>query len=149
MIKTENVSAKENISSFSATISAVIKGTAFAYVVLVFAFVVLALVYTYTPMADKSLEQVVGIIGKVSVFAAGFMSSAKAKQRGWLHGILAGLIYESVHFVLGYLVFKNHVASEGILQTLAVSAVIAVAGGIAGVNTKGNKRKSSSAKFIR
>jgi len=140
MIKTENASSKIEVFSLFGSLRSVVKGTAFAYILLVISFVVLALLYTYTDMPDKSLVSAVGIISKISIFFAGFFASAMAKNRGWLHGVLAGLLYATLQTVAGYAIFKSYVPSDSILKTFALSALVATVGGIFGVNMKNKVR---------
>ncbi len=134
MIKTETKKQSESVLSFTNTLGSVAKGVVVSYIFLVLAFAALALVYTYTDMSDKFLTPAVYIISAISLFGAGFVSSAKAKVHGWLHGALAGVMYALARLGLGVAVFKSYVPSAGILETLLVSVVLAVLGGIFGVN---------------
>lgn len=142
MIRCESTTREDRLWGISGTVKAVVKGVIVAYIFLVFAFVTLSLIYTYTPMPDKYLSPAVSAIGFGGIFIAGFISGAKAGNRGWLHGGICGILYALVRIVMGYAVFKHYVPSEGIFLNIMITTAVALFGGIVGVNRKTPIRKS-------
>ena len=142
MIKTVSTIQEDRPSGIPATAGAALKGVISAYIFLVIAFLVLSLVYTYTPMPDKYLEPAVTIVGCIGVFIAGFVAAAKAGTRGWLHGALTGILFALVRIAMGYAVFGHYVPSQGIFVNLLVTTLLSVVGGIAGVNKKSKAKKA-------
>ena len=141
MIKTDSaLHSSEGLSPFY-SIKSVVTGVILSYIFLVTVFVVMALVYTYTPMPDSYLKPAVTIVGIMSIFLSGFISSGKAMSKGWLHGSLSGLLHALVRIIAGMMTFGKYVPSASIVQTLAVTVAIAALGGIAGVNVSANRRK--------
>ncbi len=141
MIKTNNaLHSDEGLSTFY-SIKSVITGVIIAYIFLVPAFIILALVYTYTPMPDSYLKPAVTVISILSIFLSGFTASAKVKSKGWLHGTASGLIYGLIRIGAGLMVFGKYVPSASIAKTLLVTIAIAALGGIAGVNIKSQKKR--------
>jgi len=120
-----------------------VKGTVTAYIFLVICFCILALVYTYTPMPDKYVETAVNGISVVSLLVAGFVSSRSADMLGWLHGALAGFMHSVIRILLGLMVFKSYVPSDGVVKLLLIAILTAAIGGIAGINFGKNKRRRS------
>ncbi len=116
------------------SIKSVIKGVVFSYIILIPAFIVLAAVYTYTPMPDSYLKPAIIVISILSIFLSGFMSSVRVRSKGWLHGIIAGLLYAIVRLITGLAVFGSYVPNQSVALTFIVTMLIAAAGGIAGVN---------------
>ena len=142
MIKTVNTVQEDRPSGIPATAGAADKGVVSAYIFLVIAFLVLSLVYTYTPMPDKYLSPAVSILGFVGIFVAGFVAAAKAGNRGWLHGAVTGILFALVRIAAGYAVFGHYVPSRGIFVPLLITTFLAIIGGIVGVNKKSTKKKS-------
>lgn len=152
MIKSEIRQSSETVPSVGNSLKAVVQGVIFALVILVGAFAILALVYTYTPMPDRFLSPAVNVIGITDLLISGIITSLKAGNRGWLHGAFAGLLYALVRYGAGLAVFKCYVPSEGILQTFLFSALLGAIGGIAGINIAGKslrkKRRKKSGAYI-
>ena len=120
-----------------------VKGMVTAYIFLIVCFCILALIYTYTPMPDKYVEPAVNGISLVSLLIAGFASSRSADMMGWLHGALAGLMHAVIRMLLGLMVFKSYVPSDGVGKIILIAILTAAIGGIAGINFGKNKRRRS------
>jgi len=142
MIKADK--KQQTARHFASTVSlkAIAKGVFTSYIFLMPAFLCLAIVYTYTSMPDKFLSPATDVLSMLSIFLAGFASSAKAGNHGWLHGLLAGVLYALVRIVMGLAIFGRYVPSKGIASTILITALLSALGGIVGVNVLKKPRKN-------
>ncbi len=118
-----------------------VKGTVAAYIFLIVCFCILALIYTYTPMPDKYAEPAVNAISLISLLVAGFVASRNADMMGWLHGAFAGLMHAVIRMIIGLIVFKSYVPSDGVGKIILIAILTAAIGGIVGINFGKNKRR--------
>lgn len=140
MIKTEIKQTNLEGFQLASTLVSVVKGVIISYIFLIFAFMALALFYTYTKMSSSVLDISTKLVGYAGVFLSGFFASAISKNRGWLHGFIAGILHTALRLSLGLIIFKTYVPASGFASTLLVSVAISVLGGILGVNAVKNRR---------
>ncbi|MCL2356271.1 MAG: TIGR04086 family membrane protein [Defluviitaleaceae bacterium] len=68
-------------------------GVLIAYAVTAIVFLGYAILITYTNVSERSIPLVVAITTVLSVMIAGFDAARGAENRGWLWGMVAGLVY--------------------------------------------------------
>ena len=102
---------------------------------------IFSLILRFSSIKESSLTAVITVIAFISVFAGGFISGGKGKQKGWLVGGLTGVIYSLLIFLYQYL---GHDSLFTVKQMIyhACYILTAMAGGILGVNmTTSNTRE--------
>ena len=111
-------------------------GVLMAYAITAIVFLGYAMLITYTAMSEKSLPTVVAITTVLSVMVAGFDAARGAEGRGWLWGMIAGLVYV---LILVAIVLVTLPAFSADMRTVMV-CVLGIAGGglggILGINMK-------------
>lgn len=118
------------------SIIALISSVAIGYAVTAIVFIGYAILLTYSDMTDKHTEFVVTITTLISVIVVGFDMGKAAKYKGWLWGVIAGLIYAIIMVLIGFFVSENYLIDGKTYATLAISLAGGGLGGILGINFK-------------
>lgn len=105
-----------------------------AYLISLLLLLVLAVLVTYTSLNEDISAAAVGIIGAVSALAAGIIAAKNAQSRGYLHGMIAAVIYRILLSVAGELIYTGADFGLKFFLSLALSAVFGAIGGIIGIN---------------
>ena len=113
----------------------IIKGVLAAVAFTIIAVLIFAVILKSSPEAESAIPAFNVIIKILSVVLGSFFA-LKTKDKGWLRGLLTGVGY----MVLGFLVFSlidgNFTISWGFLLDLALGAIVGAIAGIILVNLK-------------
>ena len=115
---------------------AVIKGTLIACALTCIAIIVCALLLTYTELSEKNLPLIITVTCVLSVAVSGFDAARAAKERGWLWGIIAGVIYAAIILCIECIVGGGFVIDSRSLLLTVLSVAGGATGGILGINLK-------------
>ncbi len=126
----------KNTSEESSLILGMIKGLAIAYAITCIVFIVYALILTYTSVSEKHIALVAIICTVAATVVAGFDTARSAKSRGLLWGVLCGVCYALILFVIGILLGDGVSFNTGKITTLLIAAAGGGLGGILGINKK-------------
>lgn len=132
--KRDNVKTKKEIGN--SQILCMLKGIVMAYAVTCIIFITYGIVLTYTDITEEKLPLIALCCTVISAGIAGFDWARCAKARGILWGILAGLVYGVILFVLDGIAGSGFsvVGSKGLMILLAAAG--GGVGGILGINMK-------------
>ena len=132
--KRENVKTKKEMGN--SQILCMLKGIVMAYAVTCIIFITYGIVLTYTDRTEEKLPLIALCCTVISAGIAGFDWARCAKARGILWGILAGLAYGLILFVLDGIAGSGFsvVGSKGLMILLAAAG--GGVGGILGINMK-------------
>ena len=132
--KRENVKTKKEMGNTQ--ILCMLKGIVMAYAVTCIIFITYGIVLTYTDITEEKLPLIALCCTVISAGIAGFDWARCAKARGILWGILAGLAYGLILFVLDGIAGSGFsvVGSKGLMILLAAAG--GGVGGILGINMK-------------
>lgn len=138
--KKQNVKKRENVKTKkemgNSQILCMLKGIVMAYAVTCIIFITYGIVLTYTDITEEKLPLIALCCTVISAGIAGFDWARCAKARGILWGILAGLAYGLILFVLDGIAGSGFsvVGSKGLMILLAAAG--GGVGGILGINMK-------------
>ena len=118
---------------------ALLKAMLWTFGLLAGVFVLAALLLTYTPMPEHLIPFIVIVASLLSVAVGGMMAARVVKSRGWLRGILVGILYSLILFLLSSVTFGAKMSSYFLIMTL-LHLLAGAAGGIFGINMS-DKRK--------
>ncbi len=132
--KRENVKTKKEMGN--SQILCMLKGIVMAYAVTCIIFITYGIVLTYTDVTEEKLPLIALCCTVISAGIAGFDWARCAKARGILWGILAGIAYGVILFVLDGIAGSGFsvVGSKGLMILLAAAG--GGVGGILGINMK-------------
>lgn len=113
-----------------------ISGVAIGYAVTAIIFIGYAILLTYSDITDRHTELIVTLTTLFSVIVAGFDSGKNAKYKGWLWGIISGLLYAIIIVLIGFFASLNYTIDGKTYAVFAVSIAGGGLGGILGINFK-------------
>jgi putative membrane protein (TIGR04086 family) len=103
---------------------------------------IFSLILRFTSAREVSLQYIVTAVSFIALFGGGFLSGGKRKERGWLIGGVTGLIYSLVILFSQYLGYDRVFSAEQVIYHTCY-ILIAMMGGILGVNIASNNSKSA------
>ncbi|MBS7262286.1 MAG: TIGR04086 family membrane protein [Eubacteriales bacterium] len=115
-------------------------GTLLALGVTTAAILVYALILVSAPEAEDGLETF-NLILKIFSVAVGTFFALKTPERGWLTGLIVGLAYVTLGFLLFSLIDGRLEPGPGLLLDELLGAVTGVVAGIVTVTIRGKKRR--------
>jgi putative membrane protein (TIGR04086 family) len=122
--------------------SAVLYGTLTIFILLMLSSFIFAFLLRFTSLQESSVQYIITAISFVSIFAGGFISGGKGQQKGWLMGGLTGFLYCLIIFLYTFLGTDSLFSVEQVIYHICY-ILIAMMGGILGVNMSGKSRTNS------
>lgn len=123
--------------------SSIIVGVGVIYVIAAICSLLFSLLLTFTSLQEAQVSLIITIISFVALFIGGFVAGGRGKEKGWLLGGLTGIIYTVINFLYQYLGHDMFLSSEQLIYHVCF-IIIAIMGGILGVNLFGNHRNQAS-----
>jgi len=127
----KTVNLKTGNSSF---ILGVIKGAAYAVIVSLLGILLFALLLKFTPIPEAWIQPINQVIKGLSILVGAWFAARKIKSNGWLMGLLIGLIYTVLAFIVFSLLDGNFRFTLTILNDLLFGSVMGVIAGVITVN---------------
>lgn len=134
MQNTKNVQ-KNEIKSFSSLMS-VIKPQVIAFLFTAVVFIALAIILTYTDFDENRVPLVSLICTALSTLMAGFDTASNFGKKGLLWGIISGIIYMAILFVICILCGADFQFNSGKITMIGIAIAGGGIGGVLGVNRK-------------
>lgn len=99
----------------------------------------LSLLLRFTSLQESSITWIVLVISMFALFFGGLIAGGKGQEKGWLIGGATGLIFTLIVFLVQYLGYQTNFTLKQTLFHVAY-ILVAIIGGIIGVNLSGKKR---------
>lgn len=125
---------ENNVSSNN--ILRVVKGSIFAIIISIVMLMIFAAFLTYTNINENTIPTVIIVIMAISILIGSQITTSNIKKNGILNGILVGVIYIALLYLISSIVSKNFALNNYAIIMIMVSVVIGGLGGIIGVNRK-------------
>ncbi|MEA4847009.1 MAG: TIGR04086 family membrane protein [Clostridiaceae bacterium] len=93
-----------------------------------------ALVLSFTSMSDSSMNMTIQIIMIVSIALASIYGGKKIVRKGWLFGIVLGLIFTLLLVPLGIGFGQSFCFDKYFMAKLLMGGAVGLIGGVIGVN---------------
>lgn len=104
--------------------------------ILIFSF--FALIYStllsYTNINDQNIKNMTQMIVLLSIVGSSIYGSAVTKKKGWLFGVLIGLIFFALTYLMSAIGGGSQEMGIEQLMKLGFYAVVGIIGGMIGVN---------------
>ena len=127
-----NLVTEENKSQ----IKQLAKGVLISYIITSTIFLAYAMIITYTQMSERNLPTVIAITTLLSVMVAGFDAARGATSRGWMWGMIAGLIYVAALAIIMVVIIPGFFVDGRTVTIVVLSIAGGGLGGILGINVK-------------
>ncbi|MCM2531534.1 TIGR04086 family membrane protein [Neobacillus pocheonensis] len=100
---------------------------------------IFAFILRFTSARETSLQYIITAVSFIALFGGGFLSGGKRKEKGWLIGGVTGIIYTLIIFLFQYLGYDRLFSANQVIYHTCYT-LIAMMGGILGVNVSSNSR---------
>lgn len=110
------------------------KGLVLAYCFTFVVLLIMALLVTYTGLTEEHTSAIALAVMIISVFLCGYKTAKAANSRGWLWGIISGIIYVGIMILIGFLGTESYTFGTKTLVMLAMALAGGGLGGILGIN---------------
>lgn len=122
--------------------SSILYGIFTIFLLAVISSTIFSIILRFTSADESSLRFFITAISFIAIFAGGFVSGGKGKQKGWLLGGVTGLVYSLIIFLYQYLGYDRLFQFEQIIYHTCY-ILTAMMGGILGVNMTSKTRNAS------
>lgn len=129
-------SFQEATTEQGVTIGTILKGVLIAYLITLVIFLIFAVVITYTQFPESAIPTVVVVTTILSVIIAGTRVARKAKNRGWLNGAVAGMVYMIILYIISSLALTGFQFDRYVVYMFIMGLLAGAFGGIVGINLK-------------
>lgn len=126
----------ENSNENGNNIKRVLKGSAFSILITLIGLLIYSIILSYTSVAESTIPTIIIIITGISILIGSTISTANIKKNGIVNGILVGLIYISLIYLLSSIITGNFLLNINSIIMIIVSGLTGAVGGIIGVNMK-------------
>ena len=109
---------------------------AFSIVITLIGLLIYSIILSYTSVAESTIPTIIIIITGISILIGSTISTANIKKNGIVNGILVGLIYISLIYLLSSIITGNFLLNINSIIMIIVSGLTGAVGGIIGVNMK-------------
>ncbi len=130
------INVSENISENGNNIKKVIKGSAFSIIITLIGLLIYSIILSYTSVSESTIPTIVIIITAISILIGSTISTSNIKKNGIINGMLVGLIYITVIYLLSSIVTGNFLLNITSIIMIITSVLTGALGGIIGVNKK-------------
>lgn len=112
----------------------IIKGSGIAIAITLILLLIYSCLLTYTSINENTIPAVIIITTAISILVGSLISSSNIKKNGLTNGVLVGLIYILVIYLLSSIISGNFGFSVYSIIMIVASILMGAVGGIIGVN---------------
>ncbi|WP_077367270.1 TIGR04086 family membrane protein [Anaerosalibacter sp. Marseille-P3206] len=113
-----------------------LKGIALAYIVTFIMMLIFSLLLTFTSLKESMIPILNSIVMIGSIVIASIYLTLKIGEKGWLNGMIIGILYFVILLLLNKFFMKDSNFSIFSFTKLLVSIVTGIIGGMIGINLK-------------
>ena len=111
-----------------------IKSLFLALIISLICIIIYAVVLSITPVSDNTMSIITQVITMISIVAASLYCSRKIKSKGWLYGIMLGIIFVLVIIPISMIWGQIPTFDKYFIAKLLMASLVGLIGGIIGVN---------------
>ena len=113
----------------------IIKGVGISIIFTFICLTVFSVLLTYTNLTESLIQPVVISVTGISIFVGSFFTTRKMKKNGIIKGILVGLLYIILIYLISSVVNNaNFKLSIGSIVMMVIGILCGAIGGIIGIN---------------
>lgn len=116
------------------TILILIKSIFLALIISLICIIIYAVVLSITPVSDNTMSVITQVITMISIVAASLYCSRKIRSKGWLYGIIIGIIFVLVIIPISMIWGQMPTFDKYFVAKLLMASLVGLVGGIIGVN---------------
>ncbi|MDD2481474.1 MAG: TIGR04086 family membrane protein, partial [Lutispora sp.] len=111
-----------------------IKSIFLALIISLICIIIYAIVLSITPVSDNTMSVITQVITMISIVAASLYCSRKIRSKGWLYGIIIGIIFVLVIIPISMIWGQMPTFDKYFVAKLLMASLVGLVGGIIGVN---------------
>ena len=112
----------------------IVKGSILAIGITMIALLIFAILLTYTNISENYIHLGIIIVTAISILLGGMISTKKIQKKGFLNGMLVGLIYMLTLYIVSGITTSGFQFSTSTIIMFASSVIAGIIGGKIGVN---------------
>lgn len=128
--------SENNIRENGENIKKILKGSAFSIIITLIGLLIYSIILSYTSVAESTMPTIIIIITGISILIGSTISTSNIKKNGIVNGMLVGLIYITLIYLLSSIITGNFLLNINSIIMIIVSVLTGAVGGIIGVNMK-------------
>lgn len=131
-----------NDTGIASGIIFMLKTVIFSYLVSAILLFLGSILATFQAFSDQAIAIIANSVTALGVFLCGFMSGRHFASRGLIFGAICGIIYALLLMIIGNLASGTMSFGTEALTALGIGILCGAVGGIVGINTRKQRRKS-------
>jgi len=125
---------KDNRSDNRLRVSIMLKSVMIGYIFSLICFLILALLITFTSLSENVVPLITQIIIIIGLVITGAAAARKARTRGWLYGIITGLLYIVTLLIISWIAIDGFAFDKFAFAKILLGIVVGAIGGMIGIN---------------
>lgn len=113
---------------------AVIKGELFSLLINTIGLILLAILMTYSTIAETAIPILVIAINTISIFIGTSIATINLQKNGILNGVLIGIIYIVIYFIISLVTGNINTLNPKLILLVTLGIIAGAIGGIIGIN---------------
>lgn len=113
---------------------AVIKGELFSILINTIGLILLAILMTYSTIAETAIPILVIAINTISIFIGTSIATINLQKNGILNGVLIGIIYIVIYFIISLVTGNINTLNPKLILLVTLGIIAGAIGGIIGIN---------------
>jgi len=113
-----------------------VKGIISAYIFVLFIFLIMALLITYTNIPEALIPMLSSITLIISISISGMYVGSKLRRKGWFNGGIEGIVYIVLLIAVSWAFMDDFSLDRYVLYKSVVGVLSGGIGGMIGVNLK-------------
>ena len=130
------IKISENLSGSGNNIKKILIGSVVSIIITIIGLIIFAGLLTYTSISESTIPTVTIIITIISILIGSSICMSTVRKNGIINGVLIGLIYIGVIYILSSLIEENFALDLKSLIMIIGALIAGAVGGIIGVNRK-------------
>ena len=113
---------------------AVIKGELFSILINTIGLILLAILMTYSTIAETAIPILVIAINTISIFIGTSIATINLQKNGILNGVLIGIIYIVIYFIISLVTGNINTLNPKLILLVTLGIIAGAIGRIIGIN---------------
>ncbi len=115
-------------------VSIMLKSVMIGYIFSLICFLILALLITFTSLSENVVPLITQIIIITGLVITGATAAMKSRYRGWLYGIITGVLYMVVFLLISWIAVDGFTFDKYAAAKILLGIVVGAIGGMIGIN---------------
>ncbi|MCQ1529741.1 TIGR04086 family membrane protein [Lutispora saccharofermentans] len=111
-----------------------VKSIFLALIISLVCIIIYAVVLSITPVSDNTMSIITQVITMISIVAAAMYCSKKIRSKGWLYGIIIGIIFVLIIIPISMIWGQVPAFDKYFIAKVLMASLVGFIGGIIGVN---------------